>query len=86
MEQRLKIIGYISVTLRALAALLCPFAIFYGIIAGFFGMIVSTIYIFIDTRNEINTRRFTAGMLGMLLSSIPILFMLAIIIITKLNK
>lgn len=86
MQQRLRIIGYISITLGVLAALLCPFAIFYGIIAGFFGMIVSTIYIFIDTRNEINTKRFTAGILGMLLSSVPILFMLAIIIITKLNK
>lgn len=86
MAQRLKIIGYISIGLGAIAALLCPFAIFYGILAGFFGMIISTVYIFIDTKNEINTRKFTAGMLGMLLSSVPILFMLAIIILTKMNK
>ena len=82
---KLKYIGYASVTLGIIAALLCPIAIFFGIIAGFFGMIVSTIYIFIDTKNEINTKKLTPGVIGMLLSSVPVLFMLTLIIISKIN-
>ncbi|MCW3085625.1 MAG: hypothetical protein JWP12_2991 [Bacteroidetes bacterium] len=85
MEAKLKYIGYASLTLGFLAALLCPLAIFWGILTGFFGMIVSSIYIFIDTKNEINTKKLTPGVIGLLLSSVPVLFMLAIIIIVKIN-
>jgi len=85
MENRLKIIGYIAIALGTIAALLAPYYLIYAIPVGFFGMITSTIYIFIDTRNEINTKKFTAGMLGLLLGSIPVLFILAIIILKQLN-
>lgn len=90
MEKRLKIIGYISLTLGVLAALLCitpvPFGVFYAMLAGFLGLIVSSIYIFIDTRNEINTKKITPGVIGMMLSSIPVLFMVTIIILSKIKS
>lgn len=90
MEKRLKIIGYISLTLGVLAALLCitpvAFGVFYAMLAGFLGLIASSIYIFIDTRNEINTKKITPGVIGMMLSSIPVLFMVAIIILSKLKS
>jgi hypothetical protein len=78
LEKRLKIIGYIAVTLGLVSAVLCyfPFGMFFGIFTGFLGMIVSSVYIFIDTKNEINTHRFTAGIFGMILSSLPVLFMM----------
>lgn len=88
MEQKLKILGIISLSLGIISALLCiiPLGIFFAILSGFFGLIFSSIYIFIDTRNQINTKRFTAGVLGMILSSIPILLMLTVIILAKINR
>jgi hypothetical protein len=90
MEKRLKILGFVSISLGILAALLCitpiPFAVIFAVLSGFFGLVFSSIYIFIDTKNEINTKKFTPGIIGMILSSIPILFMLAIIILSKINR
>lgn len=88
MEKRLKILGYISVGLGILSALFCinPYWIFFGIISGFFGLIVSTIYVFMDTRNEINKKKLTPGIIGMILSSIPILVMLMFIVMDKINR
>jgi len=90
MEKKLKILGYASIILGTAAALLCvipvPFAVMFAVLSGFFGLIFSSIYIFIDTRNEVNTKKFTPGIIGMILSSIPILFMLAIIIMSKINR
>jgi hypothetical protein len=90
MEKRLKILGYVSISLGILAAVLCitpmPFAVLFAVLSGFFGLLCSSIYIFIDTRNEINTKKFTPGIIGMILSSIPIFFMLAIIILSKINR
>lgn len=89
MEKKLNIIGIVSITLGIIAALLCitpiAFAVFYAILAGFLGMIFSSVYVYIDTKNEINSKKLTPGLIGMFLSSIPILFMLAIIIISKMN-
>jgi hypothetical protein len=89
LEKKLNILGYVCIAFGILAALLCvtpvKFAVFYAILAGFIGMVTSSTYVFIDTRNEINKKKFTPGVIGMVLSSIPILFMLAIIIMTKMN-
>ena len=90
MEKKLKIIGYISLFFGAAAALLCitpiPFAVFFAMLAGFLGLIVSSIYIFIDTRNEVNTKKITPGVIGMMLSSVPVVFMLVIIVLSKINS
>lgn len=88
MEKRLKVLGIVSVILGVAAAALCiiPNKLFFAILIGFIGMICSCIYVFINTKNEINTRKFTAGILGMILSSVPVIFMLIFIIIAKMNR
>lgn len=87
MEQRIKILGYASLLLGIISALLCvvPFGVFFALITGFFGMIVSSIYIYLDTKHEINNKKFTIGIWGMVLSSLPVLLLLAIIILSKIN-
>ncbi len=87
MEKKLKLIGYIAITLGSLAALLCVvpilYGVFYAMLLGFLGLITSSIYIFIDTKNEINQKKITAGVIAMILSSIPVLLMLSVIIMSK---
>ena len=84
MHKKIKILGIISVAIGIIAALIClaPYGVFLSLPIGFIGMICSCIYIFIDTKNEINTKKFTAGVFGVILNSLPILFMLIIIIST----
>jgi len=94
MKKRLKILSISSISLGVLAAGLSlltfvisfPFAFFFAILIGFLGLISSTFYIFIDTKYQINTKRFTPGVIGMILSSTPILFMIGIIILSKINS
>jgi hypothetical protein len=83
--KKLKLLGIISIILGALAALFClfPGGILIALPIGFLGMIASSIYIFIDTRDEINTSKITPGIISMVLSSIPVLLILAVIIINQ---
>lgn len=81
--KKLKLLAIISIMLGTLAALFCllPGGILIALPIGFLGMILSSIYIFIDTRDEINTSKITPGIISMILSSIPVLLILAFIII-----
>ena len=87
-KKKLKLIGILAVVLGALAALFClfPGGIIIALPVGFLGMIVSSIYIFIDTRDEINTSKITPGIISMILSSIPVLLILTFTIIHHFNK
>lgn len=82
-KKKLKLIGILSIILGTLAALFClfPGGIIIALPIGFLGMIASSIYIFIDTRDEINTSKITPGIISMVLSSIPVLLILTFIII-----
>ena len=88
MHQKIKILGVASITIGIIAALLCliPFGLFLSLPVGFLGMICSTIYVYIDTKNNINTKKLTAGVIGMILSSIPIVIVLFIIVMSSINK
>lgn len=88
LHQKTRILGIAAVSVGILSALLCvvPYGFTIGLLTGFIGMILSSIYIFVDTRNEINTRRFTPGVLGMLLNSVPVLFVIVIILYNKLGR
>jgi hypothetical protein len=70
----LKIFGFLSIVFGVIASLLClfPMGIFFAVFAGFLGMIFSTTYIFIDFRYQISTQRFTPGLIGIILSSVPV--------------
>jgi hypothetical protein len=88
MTKNIKILGYFSIAIGIIAALLCiiPMGFLFALPIGFIGMILSGIYVFIDTKNNINTKKITAGIVGMLLSSIPVLFILLFTIISFFKK
>ncbi|HEY0029628.1 MAG TPA: hypothetical protein VGC65_02630 [Bacteroidia bacterium] len=88
MQKKLYILGIVSIILGLGAALLCfaPYGIFLSLPIGFLGMICSTIYVYFDTKNSINKSKFTPGIFGMILSSIPILIVLYIIVMGSLSR
>ncbi len=88
MHKKIKILGIISIVIGVLAAVLClvPYGLFLSLPVGFLGLILSTIYIYMDTKYSINTKKVTAGVIGMILSSLPILFVLFFIIMGSLKK
>ena len=72
-----KLLGYLSIVIGILAALSIyriQFA-FYGIALGILGFIVSGINIFLNTRYYYEEEKYPKGYLGMVLSSLPVLFM-----------
>ena len=88
MKKTVTVLGTISMILGIVAALLCLFpnkGILYAIIVGFFGLISSNIYIFLNTRHEINKKTITPGLIGLLLSSTPVLFILFFILKQKIG-
>ncbi len=89
MNKQLKVIGTIAISLGIIASIACvimPLGIFFAIPIGFLGLILSTIYIFIDTKNQINIKKITLGIVGMILSSVPVLFMIVFIILNKVKS
>lgn len=89
LKRRLNILGIFSIIIGSIAALLCITTIqsfFYAIPLGFIGMVCSGLYVFIDTRNEINSKKITPGIIGMILSSIPVLLIVTFMIIHHFNK
>lgn len=90
MRKTLKVLGILSIAFGVAAALLCvlPFGIkgiFFAVIAGFFGMLCSTSYIFIDGKYQITEKKITPGVIGILLCSIPVLLIFAFKIIHHYN-
>jgi hypothetical protein len=87
-EQKIKVLGRASIFIGVVTAFLCLFPKFLLIALplGFIGMICSSIYVYIDTKNDINTRKFTPGIIGLLLSSSPVLLILSFIIINYFNR
>jgi energy-converting hydrogenase Eha subunit C len=85
MERKLKLLGIVSIVIGSIAALLCISPItgapIIALPIGFIGMICSCIYVFFDIQKEVNKKSFTPGIIGLLLSSAPVLLILAFIII-----
>jgi hypothetical protein len=80
MENNLKTLGIVCIILGIATVAVCFFSLFLALPIGFLGMICSSIYVYIDTKNEINTSGFTKGIIGMVLSSSPVLFILILIV------
>ncbi len=74
----LKILGVLSIIFGGIAALMClfPMGIFFAVFAGFLGMLCSTAYIFIDFRYQLGNQKISPGVIGIALSSIPIVLIL----------
>ena len=87
MQKKLNVLGVVAIVIGCVAGLLCivPHGFFIAIPVGFIGMICSGIYVFVDTRHEINTKKITPGIIGMGLSSLPVLFMLIFMILKFFN-
>ena len=85
MEKKFKILGTASIVIGSITSFLCISPIggsaILSLPVGFLGMVCSCIYIFIDTQKEINTKRFTPGVIGFLLNSTPVLLILSFTII-----
>jgi hypothetical protein len=80
MEKNLKYLGIACIAIGSITAISCFFSLFIALPLGFLGMIISAIYVYIDTKNEINTSGITAGIIGLLLSSAPVLLILFLIV------
>jgi uncharacterized membrane protein YeaQ/YmgE (transglycosylase-associated protein family) len=88
MSKKIKTLGIVSIVMGIIAGLLCitPRGLFFAIPLGFIGMICSGIYVYIDTKNELNKKNITPGIIGMALNSLPVLFILSFLIINHLRK
>lgn len=82
MQKQIKILGIASLTLGIISAIIwmLPYGMLLALPIGFLGMLVSTIYVYQDTKHQINTKKITPGIIGIVLSSIPIVIVLIIII------
>lgn len=76
-----KILGYLSI-LIGIGAALCIYQIqymFFGIALSILGFIVAGINIYLNTKYYSEEETYPKGYLGMLFSSLPVLFMLFVI-------
>jgi hypothetical protein len=86
LQKKVKLLGIASLIIGGITALLCITTVqgfFYAVPLGFLGMVCSGVYVFIDTRNEINKKKITPGIIGLILSSTPVLFMLSLMIMHR---
>ncbi len=85
MQKQIKLLGIASLTLGVLSAIIwmLPYGLMLALPIGFLGMVVSTIYVYIDTKYELTTKKITPGIIGIILSSIPIIIVLIIIIMSR---
>lgn len=85
MNKKMQILGVVAVCLGFLSAVLVflPYGLFLSLPTGFLGMITSTIYVYYDTKHQISTSKITPGIIGIFLSSLPIIAILIIIFMNK---
>jgi hypothetical protein len=80
-----KISGYVSVVLGLLSTL-CLFSpeyLFFALLFAIIGFTFSTINIYLNAKYEITKSNFSIGYIGMILSSVPVIFLLYLIITHK---
>lgn len=82
MQQQLKILGIVCLVLGIVTATVCFYSLALALPIGFLGMIGSSTYIYIDTKNQINTSNITPGIISLILSSLPVLLILTVIAYT----
>lgn len=77
-----KLSGYLSVVFGSMACLILinPFWLFFALLSAIIGFIFSTINVYLNAKYEITKTNFSLGYVGMILSSIPIIFLLVLII------
>lgn len=66
--------------IAATASVINPYYLMIGLLCAIIGFIFSTINIFLNTKYEITKKAFSLGYVGMLLCSVPVIFLLILII------
>ena len=77
-----KLSGYLSIVIGIIAAL-CIYRIqymYYGVALAILGFVFAGINIFLNAKYYFEQEKFPKGYLGMFLSSLPVIFMMLIII------
>jgi len=87
MTKTVNILGIISIIIGLAAAILCiiPYGIFYAIPTGFAGFVCTTVYIGLNMRHQVNTKKLNPGIIALLLNSVPLIYILIGVIITKMH-
>lgn len=87
MVKAVNVLGIISVIVGLAAALLCavPLGFFYAVPTGFVGFVLTTIYIGLNTRHEVNKKKLNPGIVALLLNSVPLIYILIGIIVTRMK-
>ncbi len=77
-----KVSGYLSLMLGLVCciSLINPKYLFFALLFAIFGFVFSTINIYLNAKYEITKKSFSLGYIGMILSSVPVLFLLILII------
>jgi hypothetical protein len=71
-----KLSGYVSIILglSCCALLINPFLLFFSLLAAIIGFVFSTVNVYQNAKYE--HRKFSPGYIGMILCSVPVLFLL----------
>lgn len=85
MNKKMKILGVVAVCLGFLSAVMVflPYGLFLSLPTGFLGMVTSTVYLYYDTKHQVSTSKISPGVIGIFLSSLPIITILIIIFTSK---
>ncbi len=77
-----KVSGYLSVVLGVICCLclINPYYLFFALLFAILGFVFSTVNIYLNAKYEITKKAFSLGYIGMILSSVPVIFLLILII------
>lgn len=76
-----KLSGFLSIAfgLTASLTLINPYLLFYSLLSAIIGFVFSTINIYLNAKYEITKSFFSLGYIGVVLSSIPVVFLMVLI-------
>lgn len=76
-----KLSGFLSIAfgLTASLTLINPYLLFYSLLSAIIGFVFSTINIYLNAKYEITKSFFSLGYIGVILSSIPVVFLMVLI-------
>jgi hypothetical protein len=76
MNNKIKILGNVSIALGVLTCLLCIKTLHFAMPVGFIGMLCSVLFIYLHEKQTEKTFSIRPGIIAMFLSSIPVLIVL----------
>lgn len=86
MIKTLRVTGVLSIIFGLIASIFAFIPLYWpmiAVISGFLGFLASSIYVMLNSRYQANTSTFNPGLIGMLLSSVPIIFFFFLVFFKK---